>query len=78
MQRGLDAIQEVAFIEWLGQIAEDPSLKRAGTNLIARIGSYQYGGDFFAQSRQIVMQIEATHLGHVEVDNQAADAAQFG
>jgi hypothetical protein len=38
-------------------------LKCAGTNIIARIGSYHYGGNLFAQSRQIVVQIEATHPG---------------
>ncbi len=78
IQSGLNTIQEVALIERLGQIADDPSLKCAGTNIIARIGSYHYGGNLFAQSRQIVVQIKATHLGHVEVDNQAAGASQFG
>ena len=78
IQSGLNAIQEVALIERLGQIADDPSLKCAGTNIIARIGSYHYGGNLFAQSRQIVVQIKASHLGHVEVDNQAAGAVQFG
>ena len=78
IQSGLNTIQEVALIERLGQIADDPSLKCAGTNIIARIGSYQYGGNLFAQSGQIVVQIKATHIGHVEVDNQAAGAAQFG
>jgi hypothetical protein len=53
-------------------------LKCAGTNIIARIGSYHYGGNLFAQSPQIVVQIKATHPGHFEVDNQAAGAAQFG
>jgi hypothetical protein len=74
----VNTIQEVALIERLGQIADDPSLNCADTNIIARIASYQYGGNLFAQSRQIVVQIEAIHLGHVEVDNQAASAAQFG
>jgi hypothetical protein len=69
----VNTIQEVALIERLGQIADDSSLKCAGTNIIARIGSYQYGGNLFAQSRQIVVQIKATHLGHVEVDNQSSD-----
>jgi hypothetical protein len=78
IQSGLDAIQQVALIERLGQIADDPGLKGAGANIITRIRSYQYGGNLFAQSRQIVMQIKATHIGHVEVDNQAAGAAQFG
>ena len=55
-----------------------PQLEVRGHEIIARIGSYQYGGNLFAQSRQIVVQIKATHLGHVEVDNQAAGAAQFG
>ena len=78
IQSGLNATQEVALIERLGQIADDPSLKCAGTNIIARIGRYHDGGNVFAQSRQVVVQIEAIHLGHVEVDNQAAGAAQFG
>jgi len=77
-QSALNTIQKIALIERLGQIADDPSLKCARTNVIARIRSYQDGGDIFAQSRQIVVQIEAAHLGHVEVDNQAAGAAQFG
>src|SRR6266571_3327018 len=78
IQSGLNTIQEVALIERLGQIADDPGLKCTGTDIITWIGSYQYGGNHFAQSRQIVVQIKATHLGHVEVDNQAAGAAQFG
>jgi hypothetical protein len=69
IQSGFDKIQELALIERLGQIADDPSFKRAGTNIVARIGGYQYGGNLFAQSRQIVVQIKAIHLGHVEVDN---------
>src|ERR1700686_127174 len=51
IQRGLNTIQEVALIERLGQIADDPSLKCAGTNIIARIRRYQYGGNLFAQCR---------------------------
>ena len=78
IQGGLNTIQEHALIERLGQIADDPGLKCAGTNVIARIGRYQYGGNLFAQSRQVIVQIKATHLGHVEVDNQAVGAAQFG
>jgi hypothetical protein len=78
IQRGLNTIQELALIERLGQIADDPSLKSAGTNIIARIGRYHYGVNLFAQSRQIVVQIEAIHLGHIEVDNQAAGADEFG
>src|SRR5882757_7085877 len=78
IQSGLNTIQEVALIERLGQIADDPGPQCAGTNIIARIGSYQYGWNLFAQSRQIVVQIKATHPGHVEVDNQAAGAAEFG
>jgi hypothetical protein len=54
IQSGLNAIQEVALIERLGQIADDPSLKCAGTNIIARIGRYHDRGNLFAQSRQIV------------------------
>ena len=77
IQRGPNTIQQVALIERLGQIADDPSLKGAGTNIIARIRRYQYGGNFLAQSRQIAVQIKARHLGHVEVYNQAAGAAQF-
>jgi hypothetical protein len=78
IQSGLNTIQEVALTERLGQIADEPSLKCAGANIIARIGSYHYGGNLFAQSRQIVVQIKAIHLGHIEVDNQAAGAAQLG
>ena len=78
IQSGPNAIQQLALIERLGQKADDPGLEGAGTNIIARIGSYQYGGNLFAQSRQIVVQIKATHSGHVEVDNQAAGATQFG
>jgi hypothetical protein len=78
IKSGLNTIQEVAFIERLGQIADDPSLKGAGSNIIARIGRYHYGGNLFAQSRQIVVQIKTTHPGHVEVDHQAAGATQFG
>jgi hypothetical protein len=78
IQSGLNAIQEVALIERLGQIADDPGLKCAGSNIIARIRSYHDGGNRFAQSRQIIVQIKAIHSGHVEVDNQAAGAAQFG
>src|SRR6266702_6315453 len=78
IKRGLNTIQEVALIERLGQIADDPGLKSASTNIIAWIGSYQYGGNLFAQSRQSIVQIKAIHPGHVEVDNQAAGAAQFG
>jgi hypothetical protein len=55
IQSGLDTIQEVALIERLGQIADDPSLKCAGANIIARIGSYQYGGNLFARSGQVVV-----------------------
>src|ERR1700694_3958350 len=78
IQSGLNTIQEIALIERLVQIADDPSLKCAGTNIIARIGSYHYGRNLFAQSRQIIVQIKTAHPGHVEVDNQAAGAAQFG
>jgi len=77
IQRGLDTIQQIALVERLRQIADDPILKCAGTNLIARIGSYQYGGDLFTRQRQIVVQIKTIHIGHVEVDDQAAGAAQF-
>ena len=69
IQSGLDTMQEVALTERLGQIADDPGFKCAGTNIIARIGSYEYGGNHFARSRQIVVQIKATHPGHIEVDN---------
>jgi hypothetical protein len=75
IQSGLNAIQEVALIERLGQIADDSSLKCAGTNIIARIGRYHDGGNLFAQSRQIVVQIKTIHSGHVEVDNQAPGAS---
>ena len=78
IQSDLNTIQKGALIERLGQVADDPSLKCAGTNIIARIGSYQYGWNLFARSRQVLVQIEATHLGHVEIDNQASGAAQFG
>jgi hypothetical protein len=78
VQSALDAIQEVALIERLGQIADDPGLKSAGADIIARIGSYQYGGNLFARSGQVVVQIKAIHPGHVEVDNQATGAAQYG
>ena len=78
IEGALNTIQEIALIKRLGQIADDPGFKCAGTNIIARIGRYHDGGNLFAQSRQIVVQIKATHLGHVEVDNQAAGAAQFG
>ncbi len=78
VQGGLDTIQKVALVERLGQIADDPSLKCAGPNIIAGIGGDQHGRNLFAQSRQIGVQIEAIHFGHVEVDNQAAGAAQFG
>jgi hypothetical protein len=78
IQSIMNTTQEVALVERLGQIADDPSLKRAGPNIITGIGGDQHGGNLFAQSRQMVVQIEATHLGHVEIDNQAAGAAQFG
>lgn len=71
-------MQEVALTERLGQIADDPGFKCAGTNIIARIGSYEDGRNHFARSRQIVVQIKATHPGHIEVDNQAACEAQLG
>src|ERR1700733_12951819 len=41
IQGGLNTIQELALIERLGQIADDPGLKCAGTNVLARIGRYQ-------------------------------------
>ena len=69
-----DTIQEVALIEWLGQIADDPGFKRAGSNIIARIRSYQHGGDRLAPERQVVVQIKASHVGHVKINNQAAGA----
>jgi len=75
---GANAIEEVALIERLGQIADDASPKCAGTNIITRICGDQYGGNIFARSRQIVVEIKATHPGHVEINNQAAGAAQFG
>jgi hypothetical protein len=43
IQRSLNAIQELAPVERLGKIADDAGLKCSGTNIIARIGSYQYG-----------------------------------
>jgi hypothetical protein len=78
IQSGVNTIEELVLIERLGQKADDPGLERAGTNIIARICSYQYGGNLFAQQGEIVVQIKPTHPGHVEVDNQAASSAQFG
>ncbi|MEA2892911.1 MAG: hypothetical protein QOI05_3704 [Bradyrhizobium sp.] len=77
IQSGLNTIQKLALIERLGQITDDPGPKCAGANIIARIGSYQYCGNRFAQTGQVIVQIKASHPGHVEVDNQAAGAAEL-
>src|ERR1700759_1230171 len=45
-QRGVNALQELALVEWLGQIAEHSSLEGAGTNGIVGICRYQHGGIF--------------------------------
>jgi len=54
----------------LGQIANDPRLKCAGTKHHRSDKQLSYSGDLFAQLRQTVVQIEATHPGHVEVDTK--------
>src|SRR3954454_17775562 len=61
IQRTPNTIQKLALIERLRQIADDPSLQCAGTNIIAGIRRYQDGGNLLTQSRQIAMQIKATH-----------------
>ena len=59
----MNTIQEVALIEPLGQIADDPSLKGAGTNIIARIGSYQYGGNLIANRHKLLCKSRPLILG---------------
>jgi hypothetical protein len=63
IKSGLNTIQEVALIERLGQIADDPSLKCAGANIIARIGRYHDGGISFPNRDRLLCRSRPFILG---------------
>ncbi len=66
--------QELVIAKGLRQVADDPRLQRAGANIIARVGGYQYGRNLLALQRQTVVQVKAAHVRHNEIHDKAAGA----
>ena len=70
----LDALEQFVRLERFGQVADDPGLQRAGTDLFVRIGSDQYGRYGFARLNETSMQLKSTHAGHLHVCNETVGA----
>src|SRR5439155_13895153 len=60
------------------QVTNDAGSQRALPNAVVRIRRDQDGWNDLSRSRQVAMQIEPGHPGHLHVGDQAGGAADMG
>ena len=70
----MDAGEQFALIEWLGQVAKHAGVQCLGPHPLIGIGCDQNGGNGLAGRDQPIMEFEPAHPRHLHICDQAGGA----
>jgi hypothetical protein len=74
---GAKAVDQFGFHQGLMKVAFDPEDQRALLPALIRIGGDQYRRDWMPTFDQMVIKLEARHIWHVKIGDQASGGGEF-
>src|SRR5438270_9855073 len=74
-QSRADDSEQIILLEGLAQVTNDAGSQRPLPNAVVGVSGNQDGRNKLSQNRQVAVQIEPGHPGHLHIGNQARGAA---
>ena len=76
LQGGLETLDKAVPVEGLSQVADRPGPKRLRTNPLVREGREENERHAVPLGKQVGLQVDATHAGHLDVRNDTREVIE--
>ena len=78
LQGSLETLDKAVPVEGLSQVADRPGPKRLGTNPLVREGREENERHAVPLGKQVGLQVDATHAGHLDICNHTRELIEGG